>query len=188
MKAYLAGPEVFFADRRAAGERKKAICAAYGLEGLYPLDEAVDVAGADAAARIFAANVGMIRACDVVIANLTPFRGLGADAGTAVEVGLAFAMGKPVHGYSGAGAGLFERTAAQAGEGGPERRDDGFAYHPDGMSIEEFGLADNLMLIEAIRASGGAFHAPEVGEERAVCDLALFEACVASAARSRPQA
>lgn len=183
MKAYLAGPEVFFADRQAAGERKKRICAAYGVEGLYPLDAPVDLSRDDAAARIFAANVDMIRRCDVVIANLTPFRGVSADVGTAAEVGLAFAMGKTVHGYSNAPDLLFHRTARHGGTEVPERRADGFAYHRDGMSIEEFGLADNLMLIEAIRASGGAFHPAPDGDGSPQA-LDAFEACVAAAAPS----
>lgn len=175
MKVYLAGPEVFLSDRKAAGARKKAICADRGLQGLYPLDGDVDVSASDAAGRIFSANLDMIRRADVVIANLTPFRGLGADAGTAVEVGLGFAMGKPVYGYSDDISTLFDRTVADAGARGAPRAADGLAYHPDGMSIEELGLADNLMLIEAIRASGGAFHAgPEA-----------FEACVAAAARGQ---
>lgn len=181
MKAYLAGPEVFFADRDEAGKRKKRICADYGIEGLYPLDGPVDLSRPDAAARIFAANVAMIRRCDLVIANLTPFRGVSADVGTAAEIGLAFAMGKTVHGYSNAAASLFHRTARHSGTGAPERRPDGFAYHRDGMSIEEFGLADNLMLIEAIRASGGAFHLSADGDGSPAA-LDAFEACVAAAA------
>lgn len=172
---------MFFADRREAGERKKRLCAEYGIEGLFPLDAPVDPARPGAAHRIFEANVDMIRRSDVVIANLTPFRGVSADVGTAVEVGLAFAMGKTVHGYSNAPTSLFHRTASHGGAGDPERRSDGFAYHPDGMSIEEFGLADNLMLIEAIRASGGAFHFAADGDGSPEA-LDAFRACVAAAA------
>lgn len=181
MKAYLAGPEVFFADRHEAGARKKRICAEYGIEGLYPLDAPVDVSLPDAAARIFAANLDMIRRCDMVIANLTPFRGVSADVGTAAEVGMAFAMGKTVHGYSNAPESLFGRTARHSGEGDPERRADGFAYHRDGMSIEEFGLADNLMLIEAIRTSGGVFRQAASGDG-AHGALDGFRSCLAAAA------
>ena len=184
MKAYLAGPEVFFADRHEAGERKKRLCEDYGIEGLYPLDAPIEPTGPHAARRIFEANLAMIRRCDMVIANLTPFRGVSADVGTAAEVGLAFAMGKTVHGYSNAPASLFHRTARNSGEGDPERRPDGFAYHRDGMSIEEFGLADNLMLIEAIRASGGAFHLAADGDGSHDA-LDAFRACVAAAAPTR---
>src|SRR6516165_10559354 len=44
MKIYLAGPDVFLPDRIEIGRRKTAICARYGLTGLYPLDHPVDLA------------------------------------------------------------------------------------------------------------------------------------------------
>ncbi|MCT0975824.1 nucleoside 2-deoxyribosyltransferase, partial [Pseudomonas aeruginosa] len=40
-KLYLAGPDVFRADAVAHGEALKALCARYGFEGLYPLDNAL---------------------------------------------------------------------------------------------------------------------------------------------------
>lgn len=183
MRAYLAGPEVFFADRFGIGAKKARICAEFGLDGVYPLDHDPEASGEASASDIFATCVRMIRACDVVIANLTPFRGVSADVGTAAEIGYAFALGKTVHGYSNVADHLFARASAHGGRE-VERRDDGFAYHPDGMSIEDFGLADNLMLIEAIRASGGRFHSPAAGGV-APDDLAIFTACVAGAAPGR---
>jgi nucleoside 2-deoxyribosyltransferase len=40
MRIYLAGPEVFMADRGAAvGAEKRAICAAHGLTGVLPVEE-----------------------------------------------------------------------------------------------------------------------------------------------------
>ncbi|MGA0531347.1 nucleoside 2-deoxyribosyltransferase [Hansschlegelia sp. KR7-227] len=178
MRIYLAGPEVFLADALAAGEAKKAICARHGVEGLYPLDGAVADDEPNAAAAIFAANVAMIERADAVIANLTPFRGLSADAGTAVEVGLGFAMGKPVHGYTNGSLSYFERAAGAARET-LATAPDGRPLHADGLAIEDFGLADNLMLIEAIRASGGVFLSPAVGSERPIEDLTLFGTCLA---------
>ena len=35
-RVYLAGPEVFLANARAIGARKQAICARYGLCGIFP--------------------------------------------------------------------------------------------------------------------------------------------------------
>jgi nucleoside 2-deoxyribosyltransferase len=51
---------------------------------------------------IFRKDLAMMGACDVVIANLTPFRGPSADAGTLVEVGWFLGRGRPVFGYSNA--------------------------------------------------------------------------------------
>ncbi len=46
MKVYLAGPDVFLPDAVEIGRQKAAICARYGLIGLYPLDNTVDLSTA----------------------------------------------------------------------------------------------------------------------------------------------
>ncbi|MET0313953.1 MAG: nucleoside 2-deoxyribosyltransferase [Hansschlegelia sp.] len=162
MKAYLAGPEVFLPDAAAIGLAKQDICLAHGLVGLYPVDDSELGEGASAARRIFAANDALIRSCDLVIANLTPFRSVSADVGTAFEVGLGFALGKPVFGYSNEPRLLADRVA------------------PDGMLIEDFGGFDNLMLTQAV----AGFVSPPDGRPLPLGDLAVFEACVAMAART----
>jgi nucleoside 2-deoxyribosyltransferase len=53
MKIYLAGPDVFLPDAVEIGRRKVDICAAHGLTGLYPLDNAIDLAAPDASRQIF---------------------------------------------------------------------------------------------------------------------------------------
>jgi nucleoside 2-deoxyribosyltransferase len=40
MRVYLAGPEVFLPDALAIAAAKKRLCAAHGLEGVFPLDPA----------------------------------------------------------------------------------------------------------------------------------------------------
>ena len=51
------------------------------------------------AREIYADSIARLRQCDAVVANLTPWRGPGADPGTAFEVGFAAALGKPVLAY-----------------------------------------------------------------------------------------
>ena len=98
-KLYLAGPDVFLADALAVGARKVALCAARGLEGLFPLD--AEMVEREASARvIYQANMDLLRGSDGVIANLTPFRGISADVGTVYEVAYALALGKPVFAYT----------------------------------------------------------------------------------------
>ena len=72
----------------------------HGLSGLYPLDNAIDPAAEDASLRIFRGNETMMSAADAIIANLTPFRGPGADAGTVYELGYMAGRGKLCLGYS----------------------------------------------------------------------------------------
>jgi len=135
-RIYLAGPDVFRADPVAEGARLKALCAAHGLFGVYPLDQtpAPGLAGPALGAAIAQGNMHFIRGCDGVLANLTPFRGPSADAGTVFEVGFAVALGKPVAGWSA------DRRPYVARVGAGSR-------DADGMEIENFAMADNLMIV-----------------------------------------
>ena len=94
MNIYLAGPDVFLPDAVEMGRRKAEICARHGVTGRYPLDNAIERAAADVSLQIFKANEAMMDACDAIIANLTPFRGPGADAGTVYELGYMADRGK----------------------------------------------------------------------------------------------
>lgn len=177
---YLAGPDVFLGRAVDMGRAKVALCARQGLRGLYPLD--ADLAVQDDARlskRIFDSNVALIRACDAVIANLTPFRGPSADAGTVFEVGFALALGKPVFAYSNHAGHYVARVRETHG---PCTEVEGQIVARDGMSVENFGLFDNLMIDEAIRAQGWDIVAHEADADRRHTDLAGFEACLRQAA------
>src|SRR5258708_2506105 len=111
MKIYLAGPDVFLPDAVEIGRRKAAICAQYGLRGLYPLDNAVDLSAGDASLDIFKGNQAMMDAADAIIANLTPFRGPSADVGTDYELGYMAGRGKLCLAYSNDPTPYVERVA-----------------------------------------------------------------------------
>lgn len=154
MRIYLAGPDVFRADVRERAAQLKALCAERGLVGVFPTDGATDFSSA---LVIFRHNVGLIDGCDAVLANLTPFRGPGADCGTAWELGYAFATRKRAHGYSAARDDLLTRTLAAF----PAAHDAARGWiDANGDMIEDFGRAENLMLTESIAESGGSFTAP----------------------------
>lgn len=182
---YLAGPEVFLPDAIAIGESKRAICALYGLRGRFPLDNVVEPkAGQSLAAAIFAANMQMLAECDLIVANLTPFRGISADVGTVFELGAAYAMGKPVFGYSNTGGTLLERLSALSAFLPIKEGADGRPYASDGLAVEDFGLADNLMLTEALQATAHALTLPEQPVADTARDLATFEACLRAVVRA----
>lgn len=176
---YLAGPDVFLPAPEAWMERKKAVCAAYGLVGVSPLDaladEPPDWAELPAWQRIAFRNEAHIRRCVAVIANLTPFRGPSADVGTVYEVGFARGIGLRVFAYATVAAPFLDRTLAMPGC----READGAWWDSDGMQIEQFGLYDNLMIEGGIVGSGGCFVRQD--EDR-WNDLSVFEGCVARAA------
>jgi nucleoside 2-deoxyribosyltransferase len=163
-RVYLAGPDVFLPDPHARSASLKAICSRHRLVGVFPLDP-IAVPGGPLMPewqRIALCNEAHIRSCDMLIANLTPFRGVSADPGTVYELGFMRALGRPVFGWSASALSLKDRTRA------------------DGLLVEDFGLADNLMIAGAIAASGGVFVAETLAEPWA--DLSVFERCVAAVA------
>jgi nucleoside 2-deoxyribosyltransferase len=175
---YLAGPEVFLPDAIEAGRRKQALCIEHGFVGLYPLDNAIESDGRLDRA-IYQANVAMIRRADFGIVNLTPFRGPSADAGTVFELGLLTGLGKPCFGYSNAADDLLTRTLAHGAAAlDPESR---VWRDRDGMSIEDFGNADNLMIDASLAAHGAEPIRRAVPSEVRFLDLEGFRRCLALA-------
>ena len=123
LRAYLAGPDIFLPEAMQWTERKKAICARHGLIGVSPLDplpdEPADWAALPEWRRIALRNEAHIRSCDLMLANLTPFRGPSADVGTVYEVAFMRALSRPVFGYATTAAGFTRRTLDfAAGQGG----------------------------------------------------------------------
>jgi nucleoside 2-deoxyribosyltransferase len=179
MKIYLAGPDVFLPDAVEMGRRKAGICNAYGLRGLYPLDNAVDLRDSDASLTIFKANQAMMDAADTIIANLTPFRGPSADAGTVYELGYMAGRGKLCLAYSNDPASYRERVARLYEV---KTAPAGHLTDPEGLTVEDFGWSDNLMMIHALDLHGCPLVTPRHVPADIWHDLAAFETCVRLAA------
>jgi nucleoside 2-deoxyribosyltransferase len=178
MKIYLAGPDVFLPDAIQFGQRKVELCARYGLTGLYPLDNKVDLSAKDASLQIYRGNEAMMNEADAIIANLTPFRGPGADAGTVYELGYMAGRGKLCLGYSNDPSFYAGRVARCT----DLKTGDGRLIDAQGLTVENFGLADNLMMIHALDRHGCALVAPRQPAKDIWHDLESFEACVRLAA------
>ena len=179
MKIYLAGPDVFLPDAIEIGRRKAAICARHGLTGLFPLDNTVDLSAADASLAIFKGNEAMMDAADAIVANLTPFRGPSADAGTVYELGYMAGRGKLCFAYSNDPAPYPERVARSHPV---TRAAAGHLIDQDGLTVENFGLPDNLMMIHTLDLHGASLVTPRLRPQDIWHDLAAFEACVVLAA------
>jgi nucleoside 2-deoxyribosyltransferase len=177
LTAYLAGPDVFLPAASANAAAKLAICARHGLTGISPFNPHLDFSQPPETLwrQIYLDDIAMMQASDIIIANLTPFRGASADAGTLVEVGWFLGRGRPVFGYSNTATPFAARSAAQA------------AAVPDplpGLGIEGFALPDNLMVPGAVEYGGGLpITLPPDGISRPFDALDIFEQCVAAAAR-----
>jgi nucleoside 2-deoxyribosyltransferase len=119
--AYLAGPDVFLPDAAAHAARKVEICRRFGLRGLPPLNEdAATIAGeGEAWQTIYGKDIAMMERSDIIIANLTPFAGASADAGTLIEVGWFLGKGKPIFGYSNSNEILKPACASNSARGMP---------------------------------------------------------------------
>ena len=178
MKIYLAGPDVFLPDAVDIGRRKADICSRHGLTGLYPLDNAIALSDSDASLKIFRGNEAMMLKADAIIANLTPFRGPGADAGTVYELGFMAGREKLCLGYCNDPTPYADRVRKFTTVG--ER--DGRLTDADGLTVEDFGLSDNLMLIHALELYGCALVTPRRAAADIWHDLTSFEICVRMAA------
>lgn len=184
-KGYLAGPEVFLPEAVAIGRQKKRLCSKYGFEGLYPFDNEItdENGGTRTDILIYRANIRMISEADFGILDLTPFRGPHADVGTAFEFGLLTGLNKPVWGYTNDVEDLLPRV---------KRYDDAITFDPaskvwrdsGGMSVENFGNAENLMIEAALLEQGHPLvrhAAPPADRFR---DLTGFEHCLHLAAQA----
>ncbi len=180
-RVYLAGPEVFMIEAREIGAEKQAICREYGLHGLFPLDADIDLSHMKpevAGLTISQANETLIASCDILIANMTPFRGPSMDVGTAFEMGFMRALGRPVFGYTNVADTYVNRVAAFNG-GKLSPKAEGQFVDKDGLFVEDFGMADNLMMVGAVLASDAEIVFGTSGE---LTSLLAFEECVKRAA------
>jgi len=147
-KIYIAGPDVFEQESLAIGEHLVTICKQYGYEGLYPLDNKVNFMQKKhkIAQDIFTANKKMIESCDIVIANLNPFRGKESDSGTVWECGYAYGLGKDVYGYMQTTNDYIENFSSSE-----KKFVKGEFVDNEGRIIENFAYPINLMIACSVK-------------------------------------
>ena len=179
MNIYLAGPDVFLPDAVEIGRRKVAACARHGVTGHYPLDNSIERDADDASLQIFKANEAMMDRCEIIIANLTPFRGAGADPGTVYELGYMAGRRKFCLAYSNDGAAYADRVRRVM----DVTSENGRLVDAQGLTVEDFGLTDNLMMIHALELHGAPLVVPQEKPADIWHDLTAFEVCVGMAAR-----
>jgi nucleoside 2-deoxyribosyltransferase len=182
-RVYLAGPEVFLVDAKEIGERKKALCRKYGFEGVFPLDLEVPSTGKtprEMGLCISEVNERLIRSCQILIANITPFRSISADVGTAFEMGFAHALNLKVYAYTNVALPFTERTI-NAFNLSVKRGDDGKLRDSQGMFVEENGLTDNLMIDGCVNLSSRQLVVEQAPAGQLFTFLGSFEKCLIAA-------
>jgi len=180
---YLAGPEVFLPDPIAAGVNKKATIERlnrennwpFRLVGLYPMDNEIENFAHDFATgiNIYHANIDLMNRADFITANMVRFRGPSMDVGTAFEMGYMAGLNKPVFAYYDAKPfyGADEKPGIYADRVAnlyPISKDKP-GHDAHGQSIENFQMADNLMMIGSLESGEG-----KISEsfEKAVIEIA----------------
>lgn len=180
---YLAGPEVFLPEPIKAGEIKNSQIAKlnakykwpFTLVGLYPMDNEIPNFKPDKKTGlvIYQANIDLMDKAHFITANMVRFRGPSMDVGTAFEMGYMRGLGKPVVGYyeSEPFYGDIEKPGIYAERVKKYYQVD--KTHPEkdihGQSIEDFQMADNLMMIGSLDDTGGDIH---LTFEAAILDIA----------------
>lgn len=174
MHLYLAGPDVFLPNPLEMARLKQEICQSYGFVGEFPFDPSLDLANLSPYGQgiaIYKSNIALMNRCDLIVANMTPFRGPSMDVGTAFEIGYMAAQGKPVYGYTNDGRLYVDRVMAASP-----------GLDADGLSIEAFEMVDNLMLEGAIVLSGGTLTREAIAAGLFDTSLRAFKATVKLAA------
>ena len=176
VRVYLAGPEVFLPNAREVLDRKIALTIAAGLIPVTPGDLEIPPAPTK---RQFGENISaideqMMNSAQAIIANLTPFRGLHADTGTVYELGFMCGQGKAAFAYSNTTADHYQRILAYY-DGRIATAADGRLRGPDGLSVEDFSMNENLMLDGGIAARGGSWATHDAPSEALYSDTTAFE-------------
>jgi nucleoside 2-deoxyribosyltransferase len=146
VKVYLAGPEVFSHDAPVIFEKAVKFAKEIGLVPLSPFD-AVPAShvknDVSMAKKIYQGNVGLIDECDVVVANLSSFRGSEPDSGTVFEVGYAIARGKKVIAFIEQESHYYEKVMKVS----RIFRDESGGWRDEQQRwVEEMGMQFNLMI------------------------------------------
>ncbi len=157
-KVYMAGPDIFRVEWPDTAQKIVDACASWGFESLLPIsaEQSLDRPGvrgitvpgkAKDAAIVFESCLELIRSCDAMVADITPFRGDEPDSGTVFEIAVAVAQGKPVIAYTRDTRLTHERHAHNG-----TKTDCGALLCRSGFLVEHFDLPCNLMVAQACSA------------------------------------
>lgn len=185
-RVYLAGPEVFLANARAQLDRKIALTRAAGLEPVSPGDLAIPPQPTphEFGLAISAIDEQLMDSAEAIIANLTPFRGIAADPGTVYELGYMCGRGKIAYAYTNVADDHYARTRAWY-DGVVERGADNRQRGPDGLSLEDFNMVENLMLDGGVERRGGVVVRHAAADAERYTDTTAFEECLRLLANRR---
>jgi nucleoside 2-deoxyribosyltransferase len=184
-RVYLAGPEVFLRNAVEILDRKRELTRAAGLIPVSPGDLAIPRIDDRHAFGLAISGIDeqLMDSADAIIANLTPFRGIAADTGTCFELGYMCGRGKQAFAYTNVAADHYARTLEYY-DGKVIGDADGRERGPDGLSVEDFDMIDNLMLDGGVERRGGVIVRSNAALDTLYTDMTAFERILTIAAKA----
>ena len=186
LTVYMAGPDVFYPNALDVACQKKDILSKKGFIGLHPFDNEVIGAGKIETGRLISQkNKETMDKADIILANLTPFRGPNVDDGTAFEIEYMDALKKPVFAYSNVALDFCESVSKWNEEifgAEPTIRDDGLVYDDNNYLIEDFNYHSNLMIGQTVE---GRFSCLNTNIDQITSCLKAFETVVNMMSKER---
>ena len=143
INVYFAGPHVFLPNAKQWADNVKEMCEGTCINPIIPSDNAHLSEPYDTLpTRIYQENIDLMDMCDGIIADITPFRGVSCDSGTAFEIGYMTAQKKPVFLYSQFCWQSYKERVDVYNESLKKI----FPEFVDNLAIEDFDLTENLMI------------------------------------------
>jgi nucleoside 2-deoxyribosyltransferase len=162
------------APAAAAGKVKIELCEKYGFDGVFPLNPDFANIGKKRSPQEAAEETEkLMRECDLIIANCTPFRGAHMDPGVAFAIGFMRALGKPTYGYTTTRIAYDRRVTLH-------RMRPRAPYDCDisrEFLIEPYGLVENVLIEGGMEVA----IAQDFNRESKVTGTEAFEACLKAA-------
>ena len=157
MKLFLADSNIYYKDCHSRVEANIAFCSEHGFEAFHPLKSNFHAKEGmtphEMAAAIAQNNLKQLDSCDVLMAELDPWRGCEVDTGVSFEVGYMLAKGKKIYGYMKDAATTYcTRYPVKTFD-----EEDGVYRDEQGRRLEEFGLPVNLMVATNLILVEGGF-------------------------------
>lgn len=148
---YIAGPDVFRLDWSDFCSDVTKWCNSLELSPIFPIPSHISLdqyglrgmttkGNHEDAVRVFKACHKLVESADIIVANISPFRGEEPDSGTVFEIGLGYNMGKAIVGYS-----YDQRTPVDRLIGRSSITEHGGVLHK-GHLVEDFSIPVNLMV------------------------------------------
>lgn len=146
LKIYVAGPHVFWPDEVQQDFYRKveALEEKHNFTAIIPKDGDIQAPeGTPQSLVIWMKNITSMMQADIIVADITPFRGVSCDVGTAFEIGFCAANEVTISMWSHAHYTTYKERVERFKN---SEFCDYYGFPWTDCKVEDFGLNENLML------------------------------------------